>query len=230
MQKEEFKEWFSQQEGSLIDICNGICQIINNEPDEPEKIDLFIIACENFGAHFNRKDIFQDSSMSNDGLKKLEMDNADAIEAIITSSIKVAISNQYSNRDFYGYLWRSISSAYHDESLAFALYKILVDKRIPYHKISKGLSMEDNEYSEITQNCLHDIKKCRFILDVGFDQKTKEASNLLEVILSHELKEEQIVILSQVLTYCKLFKFEEIFQALSKEQDDTPNSSECTST
>lgn len=230
MQKEEFRKWFSQQQGSLIDICNGIYQIINNEPDELGKIDLFIIACENFGVNFNRKDIFHDSSISNDNLKKLEIDNADAIESIITSSIKVAISNQYSNKDFYGYLWKSISSAYQDESLVFALYKILVDKRIPYYQISQGMAMEDNEYSEITQNCLNDIKKCRFILDVGFDQRTKEASNLLEVILSHDLKEEQAVILSQVLTYCKFFKLEEILQALSKEQDDISKSSESTST
>lgn len=229
MQKEEFKERFSTYHGSLINMCGQICQAINNEPEESKKLDLFIITCENFAVKSSRKYAFEDTATS-DKLRRLETDNADAIIATITSSIKVAISNQYSNKDFYRYLWRVVSSTYQDELLVFALYKILSDSRIPYYAISQGMAMEDSKYSQITQNCLDDINKCRFILDVGFDQKTKEASNLLEVILSHDSKEEQTVILSQVLAYCKYFKLEEIVQALSKEQDPTPKSSESTDT
>lgn len=229
MQKEEFKEQISEHKGSLMDICDDICQVINNESEESGKIDLFIIACENLGANSNYKNMIRNSSITNDKIGNLETGNADAIDAIITSSLKVAISNEYSTREFYGYLWKSISSVYQDRLLVFALYKILSDRRIPYYQISQGMAMEDSEYSEIIQNCLDDINKCRFILDVDFDQKTKEASNLLKVILSHDVKKEQIVILSQVLTYCKLSelsKFEEMVQALSKERDVSPKSSD----
>ena len=229
MQKEEFKEQFSKYDGSLIDMCKDICQAINNEPEESKKLDLFIITCENFAVKSSRKYALEDAAIS-DKLRRLETDNADAISTTITSSIKVAISNHYSNKEFYRYLWRVVSSAYQDELLVFALYEILSDRRIPYYAINQGMAMEDSKYSQITQNCLDDINKCRFILDVDFDQKTKEASNLLEVILSHDSKEEQTVILSQVLAYCKFFKLEEIVQALSKKQDTTPKSSESADT
>lgn len=231
MQKEEFKDRISQYKGSLMDICDDICQVINSEPEESEKIDLFIIACENFGLNSNCENMLRNSIITNDTLRDIEIGNTDAIEAIITSSIKVAISNEYSTREFYGYLWKSISSAYQDRLLVFALYKILSDRRIPYYQISQGMAMEDSEYSEIIQTCLNDINKCRFILDVDFDQKTKEASNLLKVILSHDVKKEQIVILSQILTYCKLSmlsKLEETVQALSEDRDVSPKSSDST--
>ena len=85
---------------------------------------------------------------------------------------------------FYIKLWQRFHSddLFPDREDRIALLtKVWVDPRIPYYKISEGIKMENDEFERINSELSEAIKKARFIVYVGIQQRTQRASLLMDL-------------------------------------------------
>ena len=70
-----------------------------------------------------------------------------------------------------------------DKARAYALFKILNDKRIPYFFFSDGLSMSNDDYRVKCAELIRIRQQIRFILSAEiFEQKTEKASYIVKII------------------------------------------------
>lgn len=69
-----------------------------------------------------------------------------------------------------------------DGARAFALFNCCIDKRLPYAcvDLSKGLSMDQDDYSRYLDELEDDIERINYILNANLAQKTQEASLVLQ--------------------------------------------------
>lgn len=189
--------------GDNFDICADIMRYIVSAPEDIQE-DLFVIACQKFGVASSSKSYdVAPSGISKAQQDKLEDTYGDIVNKLLETCLKRAIQNQSSDIDFYKDVWKSVVSnpifLKSDEQL-FAAYYILIDRRIPYFAITEGLSMENGDFQAILAECSTDIKKIKFILAVDFDQKTQEASNLLDVIMNQDTYEKKAVLLARIVS------------------------------
>lgn len=200
---EELKNRLGSYSGDNFDICADLMNYINSAPDEIQA-DLFVVACQKFGVTDSDKSYdVASSAITKTRRNELEEIYEDVVNKLFATCLKRAIQNQSEDVAFYKDIWGNIINnpifAEPEEKL-FAAYFILIDRRLPYFTISKGLSMENAEFQSILAECSEEIKKIKFILAIDFDQKTQEASNLLDIILNQSTYEKQVVLLSRVVS------------------------------
>lgn len=203
---EEAVERLSKYSGQTIDICTDLYKlIIETEPDV--RIQVFKTICENFGR------IESDDSLeipcgecSVSLLNHLTKTYGSLVDELLDSTLKKSIDLKYTEDEFYKVVWDKVvnNSIFEDDSLRiFSMYYILIDPRIPYYSINKGVYMEDSEYSLIFESLRKSINKLNFILSFNFEQKTQEASNLLDLILEQKNYKTQVVLLSYAINDIK---------------------------
>jgi len=128
----------------------------------------------------------------------------------IKTSIKKAYYNSYSKYDFYALLLNGIivSGMFSTKNeIAFAMYYIIIDIRIPFFVLDKGYSMDNDVYARCARKNKEKLSKLKFILSIDFAQKTEEASLILKELENGSDFEEQVVLLSVILnTIRKQFK------------------------
>lgn len=200
---EELNNRLSGYSGDNFDICADIMNFITTAPDELQP-DLFAVACQKFGiVKSNKTYIVESSGISSAQQDKLEDTYGDIVNKLFETCLKRAIQKQVTDVELYKDIWNSIVSnpifSLPEEKL-FAAYYILIDRRIPYFVVSEGLSMENSDFQAIIADCSDDIRKIKFILALDFDQKTQEASNLLDIILNQDTYEKQTVLLARVVS------------------------------
>lgn len=200
--KTEFKNKFKTYSGNRFEICYDIyCGIMSN--DEKDSVELFTFACNNFGITDSDSSFTPfGSGVSKNELDELKETYGQTVDTLLDAFIQKAIKDSMPVEAFYENIWNLIVQNPifpSEKEKAFALYYLLIDARIPYFPINPGLEMNNAEYRNVLDNCSSDIQKAKFILAVDFPQKTMEASNLLNIILSHSDYKEQTVIMSKIV-------------------------------
>lgn len=104
--------------------------------------------------------------------------------SLVNSLIELYIKRNVEENDFYFGLWNNIMASGlfpQDEEKMFALYFILIDKRIPYFHLDPAslYSLSNERFKQIKSDNIKAIQKIRFILKANFSQKTERASALL---------------------------------------------------
>ena len=116
--------------------------------------------------------------------------------------MKKAYNMGMEQEEFYELLWGNVvkSDMFSKiEEKSFALYYIVIDRKIPYFLLEKGMRMDNDTFKKCREKNLEVIKKMRFILFNSFNQKTEEASIILDEIIGLESYEDQVVVLASIL-------------------------------
>ena len=221
MKREEIDYLLEKYSGRVVDLCYEIIEGIQ-EKSFDEQIDIMGYLCEKFGYVQSDKTIELPQHISEDDLESLEDMHGKFVDDILEASLKKAYTNEMDSISFYELLWGAItkSGILSDiEEKTFALYYILIDRRIPYFSLNKGMRMEDDEFERIKKSNYEVIKRIRFVLSNSFSQ---EASILLDEILKAESYEEQVVLFAFVLGLLRENQkrlFEKIQEMIAEESE-----------
>ena len=154
--------------------------IYSKEIEIDKQIELFQYVCENFGLNESDEEYKIEPSpykAEKDELKK-------QYGQIVNSILKSCLKENLEKKEFYTKLWRSIVESFmfsDEKSKVFALYYIIIDKRIPYFQLDNECkySLANDKYKKMRNKYKQDTLKIRFILGAEFEQKTEKASTLL---------------------------------------------------
>lgn len=166
-------------EGDTFDKCDILFQMIS-ATDFDLQSELFQYVCEIFGVVKSYGKEAVPVSAYSAQKERLEEQYGD----IVNSLIKTYGQENNDEQVFYHTLWSLITESLlfnTDAKKIFALYFILIDKRIPYFKIDDSLlySMSNDRFAELLRQTAHEGQKIRFILKTDFSQKTEKAAVLL---------------------------------------------------
>lgn len=221
--KLKFKEKFSKYSGSLLEICCDIYEGLQANKEE-DRVELFTYACKHFGITAS------DGSFSPSGrrisqneLNGLKEDCGPTVDILLEAILQKAIKEKMSEGSFYENAWNLIiQNPIFDTELKkiFALYFMLIDARIPYYPIDFGVEMNNSEFRNLNEECKDAIQKAKFVLAVDFPQKTMEASNLLDIILSQKDYKKQVIILARIILELRNGRDGLIDSLIDKMKDD----------
>ena len=212
-------ERLTQYVGDAFDICSDIYTYIS-ESSEEERVHLFSLACREYGVIDSDGTLSVPiSSVSNTRRDELKASYGKVIDALLDSSIRVAMNVKMDEDTFYKQLWENIvcnSLFSTEEERLFALYYIMIDKKIPYFTITNGLAMENKRYQSLMEDYESIIQKIKFILAVKFDQRTQEASNLLDILLAFDDYDVQVMLLSRIVAELRSDRRDVVSELLRK--------------
>ncbi len=162
--------------------------------------------CELWSTVKSSKEIDVPEKISKAKYERMESLYGEAVDATLLSYTRKGLMERWNREQFYNHLWEFISTNIMWSSMeekAFALYYIAIDARTPYYNVGTGLKMSDDDYSTIQDEIFEAISEFRFIIALGFPQRTEEASLILNVINRMNTEEQKIVLLSRIIAYYK---------------------------
>lgn len=201
--KLEFKQKFGKYAGNRFEICYDIYAGLMSNKEE-DRIELLSYACKNFDIqHSDGSFSPSGSGISQSEVDFLKDDYGKIVDTLLNALLQKAIKEKIPSDVFYENVWNLIIQNpifCTIKEKVFALYYILIDARIPYYSISQGMEMNNSEYRSLIDECEDDLQKARFVLALDFPQKTMEASNLVDIILSQSDYKKQVVVMSKIVT------------------------------
>lgn len=201
--KSTFKQKFEAYSGSRFEICYDIYRDLKS-CQEQDRMELLSYACNNFGIKdSNGSYIPEPSGVSQSVIDALKDEYGQIVDALLDSLLQRAMKAEMPALEFYTNIWNLVVQNpifSTDAEKAFALYYILIDDKIPYFPISTGLEMENSEFRSLIEECEESIQKAKFVLAVDFPQKTMEASNLIDIILSQNDYKKQVIVMSRIVS------------------------------
>lgn len=195
--KHDISELLKTVSGSKMDICHEVYKKIASYPgNEPELLRFFFEQSEQIESNEECpvEVIFSEE-------EKKEYINGN-YGKMIDEALEILIKKGLKKEQFYEKLWKDIiTNALLDSSKlrAFAVYFIWIDMRIPYFELEEGIKMSGDEYRDIRNDILEEIKRARFILSVPVEQKTERASRLVKMLESIEDEKKKAVLMTQIL-------------------------------
>lgn len=201
--KERIKDLFSKGEGRVIDLFYEVYNYVLSL-DVSEQSEAIKYICENaktFGTDEDNSIIIR--RYFKEGTIEKNWDNANKFKTIIKEMAYDMSKDNADAKEFYSKLWESIISnkiCKNKHEKALALFFIVDSKFIPYRAVGTGISMENEQYKNISQNIADKfMKDVDYILQIDYEQKTQKASLLTEKMCSLETLEEKSVFISMLL-------------------------------
>lgn len=114
-----------------------------------------------------------------------------------------------SESDFYAQLWAFICESPvlpNEKARIIALFDCAIDKRLPYFKLDRDcvLSMENEQYQEVCKQIGDDtFAKLDFILNGDFDQKTEQASLVVQMMDQMPDYTQRCVFVTRIIAHYK---------------------------
>ena len=175
-------EFLQSADGDNFDICHVLYKIMCASDITQQDV-LFQHACELFGTIKSNKQTLVPVSDYSTQKEKLREQYGDLVDSII----KTLCLQNAEESFFYHTMWSIINDSIIFDTEAkkvFALYYVLIDKRIPYFRIEDNLlySMSNDRFSALQKETIHERQRIRFLLKAEMSQKTERAAVLL-----HEL-------------------------------------------
>ena len=196
----KYSELIKQWNGSTIDLCNNLYQLLEKEKKE-DRSTLFQFVCTNIvlPKEKDEKDsvLFEKSEI---GTYKTIYGRF--IDGTINGVAKAAYLHDYTIEKEYELLWNAVfenSVLETEKEKAFALYWIVIDAMLPYQSLSTGIRMDNDFYAKKIKKLSAKINKIKYILGFPFEQKTEEASLIVNEITSTRNPDDKAVLLSIAL-------------------------------
>jgi hypothetical protein len=199
LQLPQFKEVdaiLALTKGNAINISYALFKTLNGVSSEEQPRLLQYIA-EHFGHIESCDEIPIDVFINGDELSALKSQYSKVVDSIF----EMILQSRLSVYDFYAALNSQIihNNIFKDEkSKSFALYWILIDRRIPYFQLDQGLKTSNEEWQAISRRLNIEKQRVSFILASDFSQKSEEADLLLKEIDSKE-EQERVYLLGYIL-------------------------------
>lgn len=165
--------------GEPFDICDYLYQGLQELTLSDQPV-AFQYICEQFGT-IESSDSF---GISPSQYRNKENLLRNQLSNLIDSLIELYIKRNVEETAFYTSLWKNIMTSglfSQEEEKIFALYYIIMDKRIPYFHLDPAslYSLSNERFQQIRSENMTSIQKIGFILKAHFSQKTERASVLL---------------------------------------------------
>lgn len=201
--KERIKELFSRGEGRVIDLFYEVYNYVLSL-DVSEQLGAIQYICDNaktFGNDEENNIVIR--KHFKDGMIEKYWNNANRFKHITKELAYDMSKNNVEAIDFYLKLWENIVSnkiCKNKYEKSLALLMIVDSKFIPYRTVGMGLSMNDEEFQEISSDIANKtLKDIDYILQIDYEQKTQRTSLLVEKMSSFETLEEKSVFLAMLL-------------------------------
>jgi hypothetical protein len=140
--------------------------------------------------------------VSEDELEVFQDSYGKYIDELLLAVLKKAYNLGLEKEDFYDLLWKTVINTNFFNSIkerAFALYYMVIDRRLPYYPLEKGMLMEGQIFRKILKQNEETINRIKFILYLQFSQKTEEASLILKELVKLTSIEDQVIVLAAML-------------------------------
>jgi hypothetical protein len=199
--RESLTDLLKYGKGSKPNLAAAAHDILTNAATLSERAVLLEFLCLQWDSLKNEPIFELSEQLSDDDIKTFKSRYAEMIDQTIRS----LAGQNLSESDFYYRMseWLMLTLWEDQKARAFALYWVLIDKLIPYFHLGEGLSMTNPEFSDATEKIGPTVARARFILNTpGLDQKTKQATLLLEVLEGLE-GQDRIVLLANILNMAK---------------------------
>lgn len=192
----KFKELIKNYDGEIYDLCYKIVA----ESDDLKKD--FQYVCENIDLKNEQKTIEIEEYFDETEIELMKKIYANVIDGLLAQNISKVNYGIVEPEQFYTTLWGDVCRNFKEtKELAFALYWIIIDKRIPYIYIGTPLSMDDEEFKELSKANRDNIKKIEYVLRAGYSQRTEEASMLLKIITDIENYKDQVIVFTHLISF-----------------------------
>ena len=123
--------------------------------------------------------------------------------ATCLSSLKATDSskNNVQPIEFYRKIWNKLCSyCRNDKETAYVLFVLVDHDLIPYRNVGIGISMSDEDYAAGAKKIRTTIfKDTMYIFSLRYEEKTQQASLLLDQLLSLEDKNLQTIYMSMII-------------------------------
>lgn len=202
MNEQNVKELLCSYRGELIDFCLYFYNQIKNDPYE-QQVCCFQVLCEEYGFVKSNETVILQKTISETELDLLTDQYGEYVNEVLNSLLKKAYNIGYSSREFYHDLWAAFLNGgliTTEKEYAFAIYYVIIDRKIPYFMLEQGLRMDNEAFENYMIQNRDVIAKLRFILNHDFPQKTEEASLIVRELTKLETYEEQVIAMVAVLS------------------------------
>ena len=165
--------------GEQVNVCYAILKIIERAPAD-NQAEVLRHAAESFGSSESSEEIPIDAYITKDELEKLN----ERYAKLVNDMLAVLLDENPGEDEFYVQLWALVRNPIlrDEKARAFALFWLLIDKRLPYFHLLEGMRMANEDYGVANRRLRTARAKIRFILAREFDQKTQQADLVLKVI------------------------------------------------
>lgn len=202
MNTKDVKELLCTYKGELIDLCLYIYNSIKEEPYDQQS-ECFQVLCEEYGSIKSNETVILEKTIQKTELDILTDQYGEYVNQVLNSLLKKSYNEGSSSRQFYNNLWIAIMNGgiiTKDKEYAFAIYYIIIDRKIPYFVLGQGLRMDDQTFENYMIKNRDVIARLRFILNLSFAQKTEEASLIVQELIKLETYEEQVIAMVAILS------------------------------
>lgn len=202
MNIQDVKKLLCSYRGELIDCCLYFYNSVKEESYE-QQVECFQVLCEEYGSVKSNETVILESAISKNELDILTDQYGEYVDQVLNSLLKKSYSERYSSRQFYHNLWAAFINGgiiTLEKEYAFAIYYVIIDRKIPYFVLEQGLQMDNQMFENYMIENRDVIAKLRFILNHSFTQKTEEASLIVRELTKLETFEEQVIAMVAILS------------------------------
>lgn len=202
MDRFNISEFLKSATGEGINICYYVVNSIKDYSFE-EQVEKVKDFCELYGTIESEKSFAVDKAISEKKYDDLKNQYGRYVDNLLNTVLNKAYLSEWSEEKFYTSLWKSLTNGGVLETIdewAFGLYYVVIDRKIPYFKLIPGQKMEQKRYEAIIEENKEVIKKIKYTLSFPFEEKTEEASIILDALEAISEKDTRIVLLSIVIS------------------------------
>lgn len=160
--------------------------------------------CELWGTIESNKESYVPERINEAKYNELKLMYGDYVDGSLNSLIRKGIVVGWERPQFYENLWNLIENnpmLTTVEEKAFALFYIAIDVKTPYFKVGTGLRMNGEDFSNIQDEIFDSYRKFLFVVSLEHEQKTQEASLVLDILEHLETEEQKVVLMSRIISY-----------------------------
>lgn len=215
---DEIKELIVTRKEYALVASNALLDTILKMKDS-EKYQSLRIACELFAetvfAH-----AADEKNENHKDFTNFSKQNGKLINSLISVLVSDSLQKSIQPEEFYKALWDKVISnpIFENTKIYYVFFEVISNELIPYFnvKLADGILMEDDIYISVQKKISQDINRILFILALDFEQKTQEASLILDEILSHDSFEERTVLLARLISRTRSASIDDIFERLKQ--------------
>ena len=193
--------------GEDIDLCFYILQVLKEKDNSAAGLMDFF---ENIGLQKSNSSFILPKVIGNEELAKMDSLYSKYINMFLKTLMEKAHLENWNKTKFYEYLWNSLNTDLileDDRVRSFAMLRYAQSDLMPYIKVGKPISMNDEEFSKILRENGNVVNKIKHIVALNYSQKTEVASLILNEVMSVKTEKERAVILAialDIVTQSKL--------------------------
>ena len=183
-------------DGKKINICYALFKIIEKvKPDQQPA--LLRHVAESFDESESSHELKIGDFISDNEKDQLKKKYGDLVDEMLDMLL-----NENPQEDhFYKSLWEMLHNPiFGDEkSRIFALYYVLIDRRIPYFHLEAGFKMSNEDWRSTSLRLRRERAKIRFILASHFSQRSEEGDLILKELDRAQTYEDKISLIGYML-------------------------------